>query len=65
MDNLQDSNLVLDLMFLWADVEEFNNHHISPNLQSPSNHTHLLVSVIIEEEFIQERKQFIVRNRKR
>ena len=46
-------------------MEEFNNHHISPNLQSFSNHTHLLVSVIIEEEFIQERKQSIVRNSKK
>jgi len=46
-------------------VEEFNNHHISPNLQSLSNHAHLLVSVIIEKEFIQERKQSIVRNSKK
>jgi len=46
-------------------VEEFNNHHISPNLQSLSNHAHLLVSVIIKEEFIQERKQSIVRNSKK
>ena len=52
-------------MFLWADVEEFNNHHISPNLQSLSNHAHLLVSVIIEKEFIQKRKQSIVRNSKK
>ena len=46
-------------------MEEFNNHHISPNLQSLSNHAHLLVSVIIEKEFIQKRKQSIVRNSKK
>jgi len=28
----QDSNSVLDLMFLYVNVEEFNNHMISPNL---------------------------------
>jgi len=30
--------------------------NISPNLQSPSNYAPLLVSIIIEEEFIQEKR---------
>jgi len=47
-----DLNLVIDLMFLHAELEEFNNHQISPNLQSPSNYAPLSVSIIIEEEFI-------------
>jgi len=64
VDNLQDLNLVIDLMFFQAESEEFNNHQILPNLQSPSNHTPLLVSIIIKEEFIQERKQTIVKNSK-
>jgi len=52
-------------MFLQAESEEFNNHQISPDLQSSSNHTSLSVFIIIEEEFIQERKQSIVRNSKK
>jgi len=52
VDNSQDLNLVIDLMFLHAELEEFNNHQISPNLQSPSNYAYLSVSIIIEEEFI-------------
>jgi len=52
-------------MFLQAKSEEFNNHQISPDLQSSSNHTSLSVFIIIEEEFIQERKQSIVRNSKK
>jgi len=52
-------------MFLQAESEEFNNHQILPDLQSSSNHTSLSVFIIIEEEFIQERKQSIVRNSKK
>jgi len=54
--------LVIDLIFLYANVEEFNNHTISPDLQSLFNHTSLLVCIIIEEETIQNRKQAIVKN---
>ena len=51
-------------MFLHANSEKFNNHQISPNLRSPSDHALLLVSIIIEEEFVQEKKQTIVKNSK-
>ena len=61
-DSSQDSNLVLDLMFLQEDMKEFNNYHILSDLWNSSNHTSLLISIIIKEEFIQERKQSIVRN---
>ena len=61
-DNFQDLNSVLNLIFLWAGSEKFNNHIISPDLQSLSDHAPLLVSIILEEEFIQEKKQFIIRN---
>jgi len=37
-DNFQDSNLVLDLMFLHANTEEFNNYSILTNFQGPSDH---------------------------
>jgi len=45
-------------------LEEFNNHYISPELQSPFDHASLSVSVTIKEEHIQERKQTIVKNSK-
>jgi len=61
MKNPQDSNLVSDLMFLWADTKEFNNYQISPDLWSLSDHAPLLVCIIIEE-VIQDRKQTIVKN---
>ena len=32
VNNSQGSNLVLDLMFLYANMEEFNNHSILTNL---------------------------------
>jgi len=51
-------------MFFQAKSEEFNNHQILDDLQSHSNHTPLLVSIIIKEEFIQEIKQTIVKNSK-
>jgi len=62
MNNFQDSNSVLDLMFLYVGLEEFNNHLISPDIQSPSDYALLSISIIIKEEFIQEKKQSIVRN---
>jgi len=57
--------LVINLIFLWVDIEEFNNHQISSNFQSPSNHTLLSVYIFIEEEVIQDRKQTIVKNSKK
>ena len=57
LNSSQDSSLILDLIFLRTGLEEFNNHIISPNLQSLSDYTLLLVSIIIKEEFIQEKKQ--------
>ena len=33
-DNLQDSNLVIDLIFLYAELEEFNNHYIQERKQT-------------------------------
>ena len=62
VDNSQNLNLVLDLMFLQVDAEEFNNHQILPDLWNPSNHTSLSVYIIIEEEIIQDRKQTIIKN---
>ena len=51
-NNSQESNLVIDLMFLYANEEEFDKHMISSNLCSPSDHASLSVNIIIKENFI-------------
>jgi len=51
-DNPQDSNSVIDLMFLYADLEQFNNYQIMLELYSPSDHALIFVSVTIKEEYI-------------
>jgi len=51
-------------MFLWANTEEFNNHYILPSLWGPSDHAPLVVYIVIEAEFIQKKKQAIVKNSK-
>jgi len=54
-DNSNDSNSVIDLMFLRVDFEEFNNYSIIPNLRSLLDHTLLTISIIINKEFIQDK----------
>jgi len=49
-------------MFLCPESEKFNNHQITPELCSLSDHTPLLVSITIKEEFIHERRQTIVKD---
>ena len=51
-DNPNDSNLVINLMFLWDNFLEINNYSILSNLYSFLDHTPLTVDIIIEEEFI-------------
>ena len=62
VDNFQNSNSVLSLMFFHTELKEFNNYLISPDIQSSSDHVPLSIFIIIKEEFIQEKKQSIVRN---
>ena len=52
-------------MFFWENTEEFNNHMISLDLWGLSNHASLLVYIIIEKEFIQDKKLAIVKNSKK
>ena len=42
-------------MFLWVNLEEINTYFILPNLQSSSDHTLLIVDIIINEKFIQDK----------
>ena len=52
MNNSNDFNSVIDLMFLQANTEEFDTHTILLDLWSPSNHAFLAINIIIREEFI-------------
>ena len=60
LNNSQNLNSVLDLMFFRIGSEEFNNHLISLDLWSPLDYVSLLMSIIMEKEFIQEKKRFII-----
>jgi len=63
-DISQDTNSVLDLMFLYANAQKFNNYSILTNIQGLSDHAPLSVHIIIKEEIIQEKKLNIVKNSK-
>jgi len=51
-------------MFLQANSEEFNNYSILPDLWSLSDYTSLIVDIIINEEFIQDKCWTIIKNSK-
>jgi len=55
-DNVQDLNLILDLIFLCSNSEEFDNHHIHPDWRLTSDHTSISVNISIIEEHIQIKK---------
>ena len=52
MDNSNDSNFVIDLIFLQPDSVEVDNHLILPELWYSSDHAPLTVNISINEEFI-------------
>ena len=64
MDNHQDSNLVINLMFLRPESLEHNNHTIYPDWRLTSDHALLTVDISIFEEHIQTRKWMLVKNSK-
>ena len=49
-------------MFLHSILKELNNYFILPDFWGLSDHASLLVYIIIEEEFIQEKKLAIIKN---
>ena len=63
-DNTQDSNLVIDLMFLWPNHREFDWHQIILELCKLSDHASLVVSIAINEEHIHMKKQMITKDSK-
>jgi len=63
-DNQNNSNLVIDLMFLQSRSSELNSHTIYPEWRLLSDHVLLTVDITITEEYIQTKKCMIVKNSK-
>jgi len=61
-DNDDNSNLVIDLMFLYYNSSELNNHSIHSNLCLTSDHTLLTITIPITEENIDLYKRTISKN---
>jgi len=55
-NNAQDLNLVLDLVFLCSNSQEFNNHHIHPDWRLTSDHAPISVNISIIKKYIQIKK---------
>jgi len=52
LDNDQNSNLVLDLVFTQSSSMEFNHHHIHPDWRLMSNHALITVDIHIDDKNI-------------
>ena len=65
IDNPNESNSVINLIFLWVNLEEIDTYFILPNLQSFSNHALLIVDIIISKELIQDKWQTIIKHSKK
>jgi len=55
LDNANDSNSVINLMFLRPNSSEINNHTIHSDLQYSSDYAPLTVNISIMEEFIPDK----------
>jgi len=61
-DNDQDSNSVLDLVFLCPKLTEFNSHHIHPDWRLSSDHAPITTNIFIVEEQVQVSKYILIKN---
>jgi len=50
--NYQDSNSILNLVFLQSFLLEFNNHYIYPDWKLLSDHAPITINVSISDEYI-------------
>ena len=61
-DNTNDSNSVLDLMFLRCDSEEINLHIIYPDWRLTSDHAPLTIIIPITDKYINIHKHTIIKD---
>ena len=64
LDNWNDSNLAINIIFLRQDSLKFDNHIIHPDWRLSLDHTPLTISIIIIKDYIQTRKYILVKNSK-
>ena len=62
LDNTNDSNLIIDLMFLRPNSLEFNNYTIYPEFQYSSDHALLKVGISIIKDFVLDKQYTIIKN---
>ena len=63
-DNSNDSNSVINLMFLWSRSSELNNHSIHPDWYLTSNYAPLTITISIVKENVNSSKHSITKNSK-
>ena len=63
-DNLNDSNLVIDLLFIHLNSLKFDNHIIHLEWKLSSDHALLTIDIVIDKEQIYTKKYTIVKNSK-
>jgi len=61
-DNLNNSNSVIDLIFLCLNSLEFNNHTIHLEWRLSSDYTPLTIDIAINKELIHTKKYTIIKN---
>ena len=62
LDNANDSNLVINLIFLHSNSSELNTHRIYPEWCLTSDHAPLMITIFITEEYINTYKRTIAKN---
>ena len=60
-NNDQDSNSILDLVFLWPFSLEFNNHCIHPDWRLLSDHAPITIDVSISNEHISTKRWSLIK----
>ena len=61
-DNVNNANSVIDIIFLRPSSLEFDNYTIHPKFWYSSNHTSLMVDILIIEEFVPDKWYIIVKD---
>ena len=64
LDNANDSNSVINLMFLHSDSSELNTHCIHPEWHLTSDHAPLMITISITKKHIDMYKRIITKNSK-